>query len=105
MDIIDWSLVNWVDVSVYAAIVFVAALIGMLINKVLGDSVIVAALLTAILFGAGYVGWNYYPHGIDIGQTRIVGTAAPAPATPAPAELQAEPESAPAPATPSPSSE
>lgn len=83
MDIIDWSLVNWVDVSVYSGIVLVAAIIAMLINRALGDSVIVSAVLTTILFAIGYVGWNYYPHGIDVGQTHVVGAtmnSAPAPA-------------------------
>jgi hypothetical protein len=81
MDIIDWSLVNWVDVSVYAGMVLVAAIIAMLINRALGDSVIVGAVLTTALFAAGYIGWNYYPHGIDVGQTHVVGAAHSAPAS------------------------
>lgn len=85
MDIIDWSLVNWVDVSVYAGMVLLASLIAMLINKALGDTVIVGAVLTTILFGAGYIGWNYYPHGIDVGQTHVVG--APTNTAPASAPL------------------
>lgn len=93
MDIIDWSLVNWVDVSVYSGVVLVAAIIAMLINRALGDSVIVSAILTTILFAIAYVAWNYYPHGIDVGQTHVVGAtvnSAPAP------EPVSQPSSAPA---------
>lgn len=86
MDIIDWSQVNWIDVGVYAGLAFIASLIGMGINRALGDTLLFAAILTTILFSVGYVGWNYYPHGIDVGQTHIVGqTVNPAVSAPAPA--------------------
>lgn len=72
MDFIDWSSVSWIDVSIYAALAFVAALIANLLNKALGDNFLVAAILTAILFGAAFIGMHYYPHGIDLGQSKLV---------------------------------
>jgi len=56
---IDWATVNWLYVAIMGAFVFVAALIGNLIS--LGNR-IGGALLTAVLFCAAYVAWNYYPH-------------------------------------------
>jgi hypothetical protein len=56
---IDWSAVNWLYVAIMAAFVFVAAFIG---NIVSFGSRISGALLTAFLFAAMYVMWNYYPH-------------------------------------------
>jgi hypothetical protein len=56
---IDWSTVNWLYVAIMGVFVFVAALIGNLIS--LGNR-IGGALLTAILFCALSVAWNYYPH-------------------------------------------
>jgi hypothetical protein len=56
---IDWSTVNWLYVAIMGVFVFVAALIGHLIS--LGNR-IGGALVTAILFCAMYVAWNYYPH-------------------------------------------
>lgn len=98
MDFIDFSIVNWTDVSVYVALVLVASLIANLINKALGDSVVGASVLTAIIFSGAYLGWNYYPHGIDVGQTPVVSsTVSPAPApAPEPAAVPADvPETAP----------
>jgi glycerol-3-phosphate acyltransferase PlsY len=56
---IDWSAVNWLYVAIMGAFVFVAAFIGNIISL---GSRIGGALLTAILFAAMYVAWNYYPH-------------------------------------------
>jgi hypothetical protein len=56
---IDWSAVNWLYVAIMAAFVFVAAFIGNIVSL---GSRISGALLTAILFAAMYVMWNYYPH-------------------------------------------
>lgn len=93
MDFIDFALVNWTDVGVYVALVLVASLIGSLINKALGDTVVGAAILTSIIFTGAYLGWNYYPHGIDVGQTPVIGTAV----TPAPAvETAPDPVNVPA---------
>jgi hypothetical protein len=56
---IDWSAVNWLYVAIMAGFVFIAAFIGNLFTL---GSRIGGALLTAILFAAMYVAWNYYPH-------------------------------------------
>ncbi len=56
---IDLSAVNWLYVAIMAVLAFVAALLGSIIsfrNKLGG------ALIAAILFAAGFVAWNYYPH-------------------------------------------
>lgn len=106
MDIIDWSQVNWIDVSVYGGMAFVACIIGMGINRALGDTLLFAAILTTILFSAGYVAWNYYPHGIDIGQTRIVGqTVNPAVSAPMAEPAAQAPAAEPAPAATEPAGE
>ena len=56
---IDLSTVNWTYVALMGGFAFVASLIGGILsfrNRIGG------ALLTAILFAAMYVMWNYYPH-------------------------------------------
>jgi lipopolysaccharide export LptBFGC system permease protein LptF len=56
---VDLSTVNWTYVALMGAFVFIAALVGGVLsfrNRIGG------ALLTAILFAAMYVMWNYYPH-------------------------------------------
>ena len=60
---IDWGSVNWPNVLVLSALVFVAALIGNFLSfrkRWLG------ALLIAVLFGALYIVVVYYLHGIDL---------------------------------------
>jgi len=97
MDIIDWSLVNWADVGVYAAIAFLSSLIAFLLNRAFGDSAILAAILTTILFSVAYLGWNYYPHGIDVGQSRPTGGAVAPASTPAAPSPTGDPTAEPAP--------
>ncbi len=56
---IDLSAVNWVYVGLMALLAFITAFLGSIIsfrNKLGG------ALIAAILFAAGFVAWNYYPH-------------------------------------------
>jgi hypothetical protein len=76
---IDLSGVNWVFVGLMMALSFVTALLGSLIafrNRFVG------AILAAILFGVGFVAWNYYPHnfGLPILKTTALDNVAP-PAT------------------------
>jgi len=62
--LIDWGSVNWLNVLVLSALVFMAALIGNFLSfrkRWLG------ALLIALLFAAFYIVWAYYPHGIELG--------------------------------------
>jgi hypothetical protein len=56
---IDLSTVNWVFVALMAVFAFVAALLG---NLIAFRNLFVGSILTAILFAAMFVGWNYYPH-------------------------------------------
>jgi hypothetical protein len=98
---IDLSSVNWVFVGLMMALTFVAALLGSLIafkNRFMGS------IFAAILFGIGFVAWNYYPHnfGLPILRTTALdGTVAPVvdgsapPAPPASAPPTAAPTSPP----------
>ena len=64
---IDWSLVNWMNVAVLSGIAFVAALLGNLIPT----SRLTSALLTALVFAALYIVWTYYPHGMTIPAAKV----------------------------------
>tara|TARA_A100001201_G_scaffold77752_1_gene69940 strand:+ start:290 stop:532 length:243 start_codon:yes stop_codon:yes gene_type:complete len=68
MDFIDWSQVVWVEVITYAVLVLIAAFIGNFINIIFNGNPITGAIIAALLFSALFIGWKYYPHGIDIGQ-------------------------------------
>ena len=60
---VDLSAVNWVFVGLMTVLAFVAALLGSLIafrNRFFG------AIIAAILFAAGFVAWNYYPHSFGL---------------------------------------
>lgn len=61
---IDLAQVNWLLVGMYSVFVFFASLIG---NSLTFHNRPVGALLTAVLFAAMFIGWHYYPHGINIG--------------------------------------
>jgi hypothetical protein len=100
---IDLSGVNWVFVGLMMALSFVTALLGSLIafrNRFVG------AILAAILFGVGFVAWNYYPHnfGLPILKTTgMDGTVTPAATAPAPSTAPAPAAASPmAPTTPAP---
>jgi hypothetical protein len=91
---INLSSVDWTFVGLMTALAFVTALLGSLIafrNRFLG------AILAAILFGIGFVAWNYYPHqfGLPILKTTgLDGTPTPATAAstpPAPAAASPPP--------------
>ncbi len=67
---IDLSAVNWVFVGLMAALAFVAALLGSVIafrNRFVG------AIIAGILFAAGFVAWNYYPHGFGLPIIKTIG--------------------------------
>jgi uncharacterized membrane protein YuzA (DUF378 family) len=67
---IDLSAVNWVFVGLMAALAFVAALLGSLIafrNRFVG------AILAGVLFAAGFVAWNYYPHSFGLPIIKTIG--------------------------------
>ncbi len=79
---IDLSQVDWLYVIVLALFVFLACLIGSLLAF---TSRMTAAVLSALLFAAMFVGWTYYPHGLPL-PTRLTDYTAkpPAAAVPAP---------------------
>jgi len=88
---IDFSSVDWSFTGLMMALAFVTALLGSVIalrNRFLG------AIIAAILFGIGFIAWNYYPHSFGLPILKATGpdgvvtpasAAAPPPATPAPA--------------------
>ncbi|HTP90350.1 MAG TPA: hypothetical protein VMJ52_01340 [Xanthobacteraceae bacterium] len=67
---IDLSAVNWLFVALMGLMAFVAALIGSLIAF---RSRFAGAILAGILFAAGYVGWNYYPHSFGLPIVKAYG--------------------------------
>ena len=60
---VDWANVNWLYVAVLAVLVFFSTLIGMLLSF---KRVFRSAWLSALLFAAAFVFWNYYPHGLPL---------------------------------------
>ena len=72
---IDLSAVNWIFVGLMAALAFVAALLGSVIafrNRFIG------AIIAGILFAAGFVAWNYYPHSFGLPIIKTFGFDGPA---------------------------
>jgi hypothetical protein len=97
---IDLSTVDWIFVGLMTALAFIAALLGSLIafrNRFVG------AIIAAILFGIGFVAWNYYPHQFGLPILKSTGTdggASAAAAAPPPAANGAAPTAAAPPANP-----
>lgn len=67
---IDLSSVNWVFVGLMTALAFVAALLGSLISF---KNRFVGAIIAAVLFFAGFVAWNYYPHSFGLPIVKTTG--------------------------------
>jgi hypothetical protein len=59
----DWETVNWQNVGLLSALVFLAALIGGVLSF---NSRLLGAILTTLLFAVLYIFWNYYPHGLAL---------------------------------------
>jgi hypothetical protein len=77
---IDWANVDWVYVAILAVIVFFSTLIGTIVAF---KRPFLSAILSTLLFVAGFVFWTYYPHHLPL-PTRLTEKAALAPAaTPA----------------------
>lgn len=68
---IDWASVNWLYVAVLSGLVFLSTLISTLAFR--------GAVISALLFAAGFVFWTYYPHGLPL-PTSITAQNTPAPA-------------------------
>lgn len=87
MDLIDWGAINWLNVIIFAALAFVAALLANFINMIFDGNPITGAMFTGLFFAIVYIIWTHYPHGIDLGQ-QMQETQQPtmqAPAMPGPA--------------------
>ena len=72
---LDPSKVDWLFVGLMTALAFITALLGSLIafrNRFVG------AILAAILFGIGFIAWNYYPHAFNLPVVKTVGPDKPA---------------------------
>jgi len=67
---IDLSAVNWLFVVLMAVLAFVAALLGSVISL---KNRFVAAIIAGILFAAGFVAWNYYPHNFGLPIIKTIG--------------------------------
>ncbi len=68
---IDLSAVNWLFVVLMGVLAFIAALLGSLIafrNRFAG------AIIAGVLFAAGFVAWNYYPHSFGLPIVKTIGT-------------------------------
>ncbi len=83
---IDLATVDWLYVLVLAVFVFVSTAIGNLLSF---NRQGMAAVLSALLFAAIFVGWSYYPHGLPLPtsparpKAAVVAPAPVAPSTPA----------------------
>jgi hypothetical protein len=67
---IDLANVNWTFVGLMTLLAFVTAVLGSLIafrNRLAG------AIITALLFAAGFVAWNYYPHNFGLPIIKTIG--------------------------------
>jgi len=67
---LDLSTVNWTFVGLMTALAFITALLGSFIafkNRFVG------AIIAAILFGIGFIAWNYYPHNFNLPVLKSVG--------------------------------
>jgi hypothetical protein len=67
---IDLSAVNGLFVVLMAVLAFVAALLGSLISL---RNRFAAAIIAGILFAAGFVAWNYYPHSFGLPIIKTIG--------------------------------
>ena len=63
LPVVDWANVNRLYVAVLALLVFFSTLIGMLLSF---KRVFRSAWLSALLFAAAFVFWNYYSHGLPL---------------------------------------
>lgn len=57
----DLASVNWPMVAMLAGMAFIASLVS---HAVMGSKFL-GAIVAAVLFAVLFVGWNYYPHGLE----------------------------------------
>jgi drug/metabolite transporter (DMT)-like permease len=85
---IDLASVSWLYVAILALFAFVATGIANLLSF---NNRIYAAILSALLFAAAFIGWTYYPHGLPLPTAVAVQKTAPAVTAPPPATIQERP--------------
>ena len=77
---IDWASVNWLYLVLLTLLAFVCALIG---NAIAFRRLVLGAVLSALLFLAGFFLWTYYPHNLPLPMSPLEQkTAAPAQGAP-----------------------
>jgi hypothetical protein len=80
---IDWASVNWLYLILLLLFVFFCALIG---NVIAFKRVLLGAVLSTLLFAAGFFFWTYYPHNLPLPTSPVGPKAAmPVQAAPSPA--------------------
>jgi hypothetical protein len=67
---IDLTTVNWTFVGLMTLLAFTAALLGRLIAFRNG---LASATIAAVLFAAGFIAWNYYPHNYGLPIIKTIG--------------------------------
>jgi hypothetical protein len=79
---IDWASVNWLYVVVLTLLAFVCSLIGSVIAF---RRLVLGAVLSTVLFIAGFFFWTYYPHNLPLPTSPLEQKAAgPVPGAPPP---------------------
>jgi hypothetical protein len=83
---IDWTNVNWLYVILLGLFAFFCTLIG---NVIAFKRAVLGAVLSTLLFTAGFFFWTYYPHNLPlpispVGQTVVPVQGAPSPTVAAP---------------------
>jgi hypothetical protein len=79
---IDWASVNWPYVVLLALLAFVCSLIG---NAIAFRRLVLGAVLSTLLFMAGFFFWTYYPHNLPLPTSPVEQkTAAPVQGAPPP---------------------
>jgi hypothetical protein len=82
---IDVTTINFGYFGLLLLLVFLSCLIGAFLGpyrRILG------AIVATVVFGIGFIAWNYYPHGLRLlpnSPTRMVAAPAPQPTAAAPA--------------------
>jgi uncharacterized BrkB/YihY/UPF0761 family membrane protein len=84
---IDWASVNWPYFILLGLFAFFCALIG---NVIAFKRAVLGAVLSTLLFTAGFFFWTYYPHNFPL-PTSPVGQKAAVPVQGAPPPTVAAP--------------
>jgi hypothetical protein len=86
---IDWTSVNWLYIIVLALLAFLCTLIG---NAIAFKRLVLGAVLSTLLFTAGFFFWTYYPHNLPLPTSPLEQkTAAPTQAAPPTAATPSSP--------------